>query len=1629
MKLHVGERLPGAGPPSHPGGYVVTGVVTETPWYGLYTARKVLYNFDFSAKRPREADDKEWLNVYLRTINYPRLDDPTYVALRRSWARAEVRRILGNRTSNLWPEPLDLLEVPNTRDPFTFARDGTGSPEGAAHVSALVGTEPIIVFAQPQGEPLARWRQGVLPLSWVLSALGELLEFVRAAHGDGMLLNGLGPGSVIVDRVGRVHYLATDMVVEMTPGGRGATALGAGPSIDWARHFPPERYPRGFSAPECFDPAQPRDRRTDLYGWATIAYYLLTSDRPAQLAVQQGQPWARFEEAQFARLTRALRSVPPALVRIWAEQLSVDGDALLRGWPGNFVTALRHCLRPDRLQRPAGVADLRDWLVAPPPAPVAAALAVRIARPGPVRILLDTRGLEPSLGLVVRRGVGFLPVTPGEGDPIAEGPLRTAVDDPGLPAAAAGQPTRALAEVPTASLSYAVFTRAEQGGRVAYSVAAPAAIIDANVEDIRRCAEGNAEAGTADQPEPGVVRLLFEAFDRVALAETLLASALPQVRGWAVARLAGTAQAPAAQKLLWRALQDPIPAIRLDAARGLLGGAAAPPIPLVRQVVDALGAGNTDDCIEAARSLRQIGVTDEVIGATAAALEKERPVVCPVCGGNLQHRDRSVHLIAAHGYVDVFGTLLPRPDALARLWSRTFGQGDGAAHDRLCELLLEGPAPTAAGAGPRTPYVASLEEELLRRADSLFAARWQEMPRLVQCLRQNPKARPYFRQLLFAADPRVREAGRELVLPDLGERLAGDDTSAVDVRRELDRLCPPELIEEKIQLCLRLPHVGVDALASEGCLRALQQERPVECPQCHGAVALADLATHLRRAHKIYLFRGARRSLQDTLATLLAAVCGSSPDYEAWQTLEGIAQEEYRTGGDAFLVAQLIHTLRKLADARRGPAVASAAEAVVASGNAPHLTRLLAEVRQQPGSHAAAGHLALELAARLPPPMPNALLATVRPLLTDREVPLESRVKAAAALLRTTGKAGPAATEVVGALAASSRSKGVEYLRLLEQQVGNSPAIDEMSLRLEDQVRMVCPRCTVELQRPVMRKHLWDEHRLVLDGRRVREPWRLIEDWLEDYRLEKDIVLLERCREMAQRLEGKYGMDRLYRLLLARGIEHAEARRKLLAAARRQQTSLCPHCYATVHPHEEAAPARVTVGPGKLASGGYRVEVSDAGLSPSLEVALPDRVLHRGGAPDRWLTRKGAVLLLAGLPALAAVGLYYLLPYFKVPVDPRLPAAGAAGLAVLALLLVPFVWRPPRDPLARAIDFAWKMLVPRLHENGYSAGDAAFAAGLALASAGRGDVAARAATLKTVREEAEAALASGGSARQLAALWRLTAEDMARNDLDPVTLVVAQVGRCFAGQLPLSFAGQLLTDWAADWWTEGNLARLRVLLCARAFEAGLEVADLIDVGRSTPTLAAAVKTGEPDGLAQLRLLWSLRQARPWDRFGKNATVFDLAADAETGRSVLARYPDLLVAIEETPPIYVCARGVEFSEKMLVRPPKTVEVVAKRQQRGDGYELVLDDLRFPFAADPDALARRLERLFRYYFQEFRSQVAAARRWYSPEAAAALRGRNGVACPQCRQLVLTRVGNVGIALGAAAGREPAVGKSVG
>ncbi len=1589
MKLQIGERLSGSGPANQPGGYLVTEVLSETPWSGLYAARKVFYNFDFTGKRPRETEEKESLDVLLRTVNYPRLDSAEYVLGRRTLACAEGRAVLANRTSNLWPEPLDLLEVHNTRDPFTYPREpaagGQTPSRTALGPTDAPAREPIVVLARPHGDTLIRWLQAAPPFTIVLSVVAELLEFLASCHDDGLLLNGLGPLSLLVDRAGRLHYLGTDTVVplpvgtscQLVPDPGQAGSLSPRTAPDWREFFPPERYARGYSAPECFDPAAPRDRRTDLYAWATIAYLLLTNERPAQLAFEQGQPWARFDEPQFARAAEALRAVPQERVAIWAEQLGLEAEALRHGWPDNFVNGLRRCLSPDPRQRPPSVADLRLWIVAPPPPPPTAVLALRLPRSDTIRLYYAR--VEPGLEVVVRRGVGSRPAAADQGDLVAEGAATGWAEDtfPRRPAESGGDPDD-FTNPPGEAVRYAVFTRRRHAGRVACSEGTPAHLLDPFPNNLRRLAEGRAAPGTPDEPEPPIVGLLFQALDTTRVAEYLLASALPQVRGWALRRVAEARHRPGAspslETLLLRSLQDTVLPLRLEAVRGLVTAPLPPTEALLRRVFEALAATHPEDCTPVARLVKSAGVREEVLRPVLAALNLDLPTNCPVCAAELEDRDTAAHLVSVHGYLVVEGTPLPRADALARLWDRVFTAGDTQAHERLCSLLID---ESAEGIG--APYLAALEEESVRRADTVFTGPLQ-VARLVQCLRQGRAARPLFPGLLCSADARVREISRELLLPDLAERLSLDEPTAADLRRELDALCPPGLIEEKILLCRRLAVLGGAGGAVAACLRQLEVEKPIACSECGRQVPQGEYDVHLRRVHHVYEFRGGRRTLPETVAVLLGAVCGASPDPEAWAALEGVAREEHGERADGVLAAWLGKELLQLAAEERAQAAGAAAEAIAASGSGPRLVVVLAGPGVAGPLQPVVALLALEMVTRLPTPLAEGLLQAVKPVLADRRVAAEARTRALAAVLRTTGKAGPAAVDVLCAhVAGLGKSRSIEVLHELEQTVGQAEAIDALCAELESQVRMSCPRCRVELQRLEMEKHLWDRHRLMLHGRRVREPWRMLEDWVEDYRLEQDAALLERCRALAARLDPAQGLAQFNRLLLQRGVEDAEARRGLVEQARKQGATLCPHCYAPLAPPAAVPPLALYVGNRGLSAAGYRVEVRDSGLSARLEVRTPDELVYHGVEPGKGWTRKGALLYLAGPPLLAAGALAYLMPSWGVP--PWVPAAGCAGLGMLIAGAVRLLWRAPGDPRERALRHAWGVLVPRLAARGFPGESLPLTASLANAGISRGEVRDRAEALEAACQAAEELTRTNPSLGLCAGVVaRLAVEDRGKEAEDVVSVLADELARCLTGEMPLTFASGLLHPREVPGWGEGEHSRLRVLLCQRAFNAGLEAADLCDLGRACAPLGALLNVEDAGSLAQLRLLWSLRERRSWEEIGPAVTVFEVA-DSSDAADRLEQCPDLLLAAEGEPPLDVCCRGV-------VRP------------------------------EVGGAAERLRAWVDYYTRRFLPQVAAVQKRRSPGALRPALEHNTVGCPACQQPLVPCPGEVGLAVTTAA-----------
>ncbi len=629
-------------------------------------------------------------------------------------------------------------------------------------------------------------------------------------------------------------------------------------------------------------------------------------------------------------------------------------------------------------------------------------------------------------------------------------------------------------------------------------------------------------------------------------------------------------------------------------------------------------------------------------------------------------------------------------------------------------------------------------------------------------------------------------------------------------------------------------------------------------------------------------------------------------------------------------------------------------------------------------------------------------------------MPGEAQVAAAASLLTSTGRERSPARRLLRALVSGrSKVRGVAYLRQLAALVGTFPVLEHFTHRLEDRIRMRCPRCDVQMRRHEMVPHLWHEHRLLLHGDRVRDPWQLIDEWIAAGLRQEDPTALDRARDLAQQVDPQNGGRRVQRRIAAAGGKDGDAGWPRLAEAAERGASLCPHCYELVPVRSEEEPVPASLWQGRLSAHGYRVEVLESGILPMLEIETPTLPVVRRPLPGRRWTRKGATLFLVCPLVLLAL----VLALFSPGSRPLLPVAALLLLAIGVYVAALLGWRPRRAPQDRAIDFAWTALVPRLHSEGFSLADSAFLASLALVSVGRGRPAARREVLARLLTLTDRVVSAGfAGARDLAVLRRLAIADAVRQGKDRIQLVVTEVDRCFSGRLPLAYAEGVLAGGRDDGWRPADLARLRVLLCDSAFEAGFELRDLIEAGETAPALGQVLDTEDTEALAHLRLLWSQRASRPWDRHAPADTVFDLAADA-TESDLFARHPDLLLRHrlptrfkDEAADILMCSSGVVLHGIVFTRPPRTAEVMG----RPGRYELTVDGHRLWFSTDPEVIASRLERWCRYHFEEFLPATGDVHRWRSPHAAAVLRAWGTVRCPDCGRALLPRVGEVGLGL---------------
>jgi hypothetical protein len=698
------------------------------------------------------------------------------------------------------------------------------------------------------------------------------------------------------------------------------------------------------------------------------------------------------------------------------------------------------------------------------------------------------------------------------------------------------------------------------------------------------------------------------------------------------------------------------------------------------------------------------------------------------------------------------------------------------------------------------------------------------------------------------------------------------------------------------------------------------------------------------------------------------------------QQLHTLAQTAAAAPTDANLVGQLLRAVNSLAATDREQALAAIMTSLATHDPDCRLLQQLAASADRP-----ARLLALELAVLLPPS--PAVLSILRPLLCDPDLPLGLQFAVVRKQPRWGGPNGPGTVELLYALVRGlAREQALQRLEAIQSRLGKIAALAQVRQRVGTPLGPRCPRCGEEWDQPALRRHLWDAHRLVVEGDLVREPWAVIEDWVLAATGNPD--RLARCFELAMQLDGDRGLARLEGMIAQLSPDGSPVPVK--EAGGSTSLSPCPRCGTAARVPGPLPIREITLTAGRLLAGGYRVEITENGLAPRLEVATPDRMIHQGREPGRLLTSRGLTLLLVGPPVVLALVLALFQP------APRVPVTLCLLLALVGYGLVLLGGYLREQLLDRTVNHAWALLAPQLHRSGFSLDDAAFLGGLASVSSGHGRPGCRDRSLEWAISRTEQALGHHpGAVAHLVHLGRLAIEDSEPLRRDPAALAARLLVRCLEGALPLSLADRLLADWDSALWTPGNRARLRVLLCKLAFADDLNVAQLREAGRLAPALGQLL--GERELLLDLQRLHALRSARPWERCGEALTVFELAEQAGVGSRYLAACPDLLLcqfltgrqAESGLEAILVCGRGVVVGQSV-------------HRQR-------------PLHLDPAqaALANTVGRWLDFYLGEWAGQPAD-----EGEIGAGWREKlqlpEARVCAGCGLRFLTRPGETGIAL---------------
>ena len=1041
MRLRIGARVPhdfAELSPSDPpevqrnrAVYRITEVIAESPWGGLYRGRKVFRNFDFGKRCLVEVEDDECLDVLLKTLAYPLVDQKEYVSARRDHAWFEAKKVLGCRKTNLIPEPLDFLEVRNDQDGFNFPHGGRCAIR-----------EPVMVCEFIYGENLARWRQrNSSNIAGGLRMLAELLELINVLHGQHVLLNNVSPAAFWADEMDRVHFVGTENVIDESK------------AAAWKILFPPERYARGFAAPELFEPNGEPSRESDLFGWASLSYFLITGESPSGLAVQQQRKSPCFAAAQREKLKSALAPLDRARVNELKALFEVGGSRFEKTWPDSFVDGVLACLNEERNRRPPDIPSLRHWWEAAPPAPVPYALGV--SKKGRTNLVFSTNGLTSSLRFAIRRQIGEIPRSINAGTEVWSGKSAAGVVEDVVARSAPSNRPAAFAE-----WRYGVFSIDDRDGTTSISRVTPIPILDGDTsayvlslaEDLARTADSESALNGTELPP--TVELLARLEAPESLATQLLGSQQEVVRAWTIEFLKRRLQRLPYDRdcrtlLLQRGLRDSSAQVRLKSARAAVQTASTCDLSFVVDLANRLGGDVLEDRIRAARDLPSIGVPSALAQEAIHALEADRPVACPECTQSVRAGELDEHLTEIHGYVSVDGKALPLKEGLKNLWSKLFKDFELRAFATLGSEFARRHGDQAGTAllGSFRQQFTRFNERQLSNAPAATLSDYFD--RIAPCFHSHEIGKSLCRQLLTDSDPRIRDLGRRFFVPNVAQMYSGDDADLTRFLKSIAFLVPNASAGERIRLCRLLESRGANPIVARQAEQELELERLQPCPECGESITRRSLGRHRRMQHGVFELDGVGYSWETLVDTLIERMLTGDSSLFAAQTLAEVYQERFGAKAADELTSVMIANLNSPSrEAPTSEPIQNVARSLAPTAIGSAVCRC-ALAAANPNGHV----FGLNVFAHLSRCEEIDLLQSVAEMSGRSEIPLGSRKLATENLLRVGATQKALCQESLTRLAQSMSGDAlakIDLLQSLKHRVGESDLVDEVCRKLEE---------------------------------------------------------------------------------------------------------------------------------------------------------------------------------------------------------------------------------------------------------------------------------------------------------------------------------------------------------------------------------------------------------------------------------------------------------------------------------------------------------------------------------------------------------------------------------------------------